>query len=525
MAWEYNQGRWQRDDLRADLVSDGIDAPRKHAFSAPSETARELSYLASVEAVQQAMGKTPEPRNPFVQSASDSDAYSLRPRDWAYQPDSGKWTREVVTALDHRELQSKAEYHHAKPERAAQLSAQAMQMIDNNVAQGPALIAAQYQIAHQRNGWNSFGGEPAAVSTALNPELLQTSDGKHYQRDAQGQWMHEGVAASPHRALELELTHERLQPALQQHAQSLAQMPAWQALTQEQLDRESLSRLYADNHVVPSSERFEAAYAAVLQTREQHGLSPANSSLALTKDMNGHFTTDSAIQHLQYDSASVVRVAATTTREDIVAMHNARNPESNRDSPSAVPVFNPAAPQSDSPSPLSAPLPASQSIPKPGANNNETPEVETLKKTSQLRHPGSAEHPFHSLYSQATAFVNKEDERLGRTPDEKSERLALAATALAADSRMTRIDHMLFSVEDKARGLKAGENVIVVQGGLNDPAHDRAHMKTEVAINMPAEQSLKQMDVIHRQQTEQAQVMAMQRTQANDQNSPVQRIA
>jgi hypothetical protein len=142
----------------------------------------------------------------------------------------------------------------------------------------------------------------------------------------------------------------------------------------------------------------------------------------------------------------------------------------------------------------------------PTLNKDEPP-----NKSTQHSHPNSSEHPFHLLYQQATAHVAKEDERLGRKPDEKSEHLTMSATALAAGNGIRSMDHLLFSVENKERGVKAGENMIVVQGGLYDPAHERAHMKTEVAINTPVEQSLKQLNVVHQQQTQEAQKLAQQR--------------
>jgi Calpain family cysteine protease len=144
----------------------------------------------------------------------------------------------------------------------------------------------------------------------------------------------------------------------------------------------------------------------------------------------------------------------------------------------------------------------------PTQNKNEAPNT-----SAQLGHPSNSAHPFHSVFNQATAHVNKEDEKLGRNPDEKSERLSMSATALAAENGITRIDHMTFNVENKERGLKAGENLIIVQGGFNDPAHERANMKTEVAINTPVEQSIKQLDVIQQRQTQEAQTLALQQTQ------------
>jgi Calpain family cysteine protease len=165
--------------------------------------------------------------------------------------------------------------------------------------------------------------------------------------------------------------------------------------------------------------------------------------------------------------------------------------------------------QQSTPTPEQAtpPQPApSQSAPT--QNKNEAPNT-----SAQLGHPSNSAHPFHSVFNQAIAHVNKEDEKLGRKPDEKSERLSMSATALAAENGITRIDHMTFNVENKERGLKAGENLIIVQGGFNDPAHQRANMKTEVAINTPVEQSLKQLDVIQQRQTQEAQTLALQQTQ------------
>jgi hypothetical protein len=153
------------------------------------------------------------------------------------------------------------------------------------------------------------------------------------------------------------------------------------------------------------------------------------------------------------------------------------------------------------------------------SSGDESPDTTTPNKSSQLNHPSNSDHPFHTLFNQATAHVAKEDEKQGRKPDEKSERLIMATTALAAENGISSIDHMAFSIENKARGVKAGENVILLQGGFNDPAHDRANMKTEVAINMPVEQSLQKLDVAHQRQLQQTQTLALQQTT----DTPIQR--
>jgi hypothetical protein len=155
----------------------------------------------------------------------------------------------------------------------------------------------------------------------------------------------------------------------------------------------------------------------------------------------------------------------------------------------------------------------------PTPNKNETPNT-----SAQFDHPGNSNHPFHSVFNQASALVAKEDEKLGRQPDEQSERFALSATALALNSGLTRIDHMVFGVESKERGIKPGDNVILVQGSLHDPAHERTHMKTAMAINTPVEESLKQLDALQQRQTQEAPNMALQPTQNQTPDANAQRI-
>ncbi|MCE4305065.1 peptidoglycan-binding protein, partial [Xanthomonas hortorum pv. vitians] len=132
-----------------------------------------------------------------------------------------------------------------------------------------------------------FGPVPAAVQTALNPDSLQASDGKQYQRDTQGQWRHDGVAAEGNVPLELNATRERLQPALEQHAQALAQMPARQTPTPQQQDQANTEATYAAYGVAPNAQTAGAIQLAVQKTREANGIDAATSSLALERDATG----------------------------------------------------------------------------------------------------------------------------------------------------------------------------------------------------------------------------------------------
>ncbi|WP_249263225.1 peptidoglycan-binding protein, partial [Xanthomonas axonopodis] len=314
VSWEFNGSQWLRQE-KADLQDDGVDAPQKQAMFALPEKARELNYHASGEATEQALGKV-QPSNPYVQPSSEADAAHLYARDWRHDPASGQWSRMVADEVDRNDRPIWT-VDPASPERNAALDQQAAQVVDANIARGPAAIAATYQAAYQRNGWGDFGPVPAAVQTALNPDSLQASDGKQYQRDTQGQWRHDGVAAEGNVPLELNATRERLQPALEQHAQALAQMPARQTPTPQQQDQANTEATYAAYGVAPNAQTAGAIQLAVQKTREANGIDAATSSLALERDATGQYSVDSPIQHLSRDADGAVRVAATTSTADI----------------------------------------------------------------------------------------------------------------------------------------------------------------------------------------------------------------
>lgn len=314
VSWEFNGSQWLRQE-KADLQNDGVDTQQKQGMFALPEKARELNYHASSEATEQALGKV-QPSNPYVQPSSDADAAHLYARDWRHDPASGQWSRMVADEVDRNDRPIWT-VDPASPERSAALDQQAAQVIDANIARGPAAIAATYQAAYQRNGWDDFGPLPAAVQAALNPDSLQASDGRQYQRDTQGQWRHDGVAAEGNVPLELNATRERLQPALEQHAQAMAQMPARQTPTAQQQDQANTEATYAAYGVAPNAQNAGAIQLAVQRTREANGIDAATSSLALERDATGQYSVDSPIQHLSRDADGVVRVAATTSTDEI----------------------------------------------------------------------------------------------------------------------------------------------------------------------------------------------------------------
>lgn len=102
-----------------------------------------------------------------------------------------------------------------------------------------------------------------------------------------------------------------------------------------------------------------------------------------------------------------------------------------------------------------------------------------------------AEHP---LLRQARAGVERLDAQLGRTPDANSERLAASLACLAREHGLQRIDHVVLSEQNER--VQRGENVFVVQGRVDDPASRVAHMKTEVAVQTPVDESKHRLDAL-----------------------------
>ncbi|QKW56407.1 XVIPCD domain-containing protein [Stenotrophomonas sp. NA06056] len=102
-------------------------------------------------------------------------------------------------------------------------------------------------------------------------------------------------------------------------------------------------------------------------------------------------------------------------------------------------------------------------------------------------------HADYGLLQQVSGHVAGIDAKAGRTPDESSERLTASVMALARQNNLERADHVLLSAQ--TADSPAGRNVFVVQGDMNDPAHLRASMPTDVAVQTPVEQSLQRLEL------------------------------
>ena len=478
--YDFNGKQWIREDLRADFRDDGVQRLRQQDFAAPYEIERELNAKASAEAVKQAIGTT-DPRDPFEQPSNVSDAPSTRPSPWRYEAQSGEWARarfEEIDPTDPR-LPDREVREVATAERAAELNRQALGVIDRNIVEGPAVLAAQYQVGAKRSGFGDFGSEPEAVATALNPNTLEASNGRQYLRDAEGQWSHDGTPATGNRALELDATRERLTPVLARHQQQLADTKSYEAPTPEQRDRAQLRLAYTNEGWNPSPEQFEASYLAVKRTRQMSDATAENTGLVLEKDANGQTSLSSPILHTRQGSNNEVQVAAKTYPDEIeVALSDVRARGLAKGATAeAAPVHRieqatteqrdmreqvqreanrAGLSQDETQAAVRVAVPA---ISGPGDRNSKSEELDRVpqeeakpERTGAMLLDNPA-HQNHVMFATLLGAVNERDKQLGREPDEISRQLAGGLVEKARERGLDTIGAAKFTPDGTKVGM------------------------------------------------------------------------
>nr|WP_304945361.1 XVIPCD domain-containing protein [Xanthomonas euvesicatoria] len=130
---------------------------------------------------------------------------------------------------------------------------------------------------------------------------------------------------------------------------------------------------------------------------------------------------------------------------------------------------------------------------------------------SPAQTPSQPGHPDHALYQQIKGGVTQLDALHGREWDASSQRMTASLLALAKEEGLSRVDHVVLN--NPTPQLAAGERVFVVQGALNDPAHQRAHMSTMDAVQTPETQSFDRLQAIN-----QTQARAREQQQALEQS-------
>lgn len=105
------------------------------------------------------------------------------------------------------------------------------------------------------------------------------------------------------------------------------------------------------------------------------------------------------------------------------------------------------------------------------------------------------------------------DAKHGRSFDAVSERMTASLLVLAKANDLDRVDHVVLSNTTADKG--AGHTVFVVQGALDNPAHQRAAMPTEQAVQTSVEESMEHLDVVSREQHQRVQAQQLEQ-QAHD---------
>lgn len=487
-TWTYDpdhpdQG-WQR-PAPIDNSNDGIDNPTRGLLRAPPALANQLNYQATSESVKLVLGSPPSQQDPFTQPANVSDPQSWYPAQWTRTADGQQWQREVITAV--YELgQRETRIDVASPERAAELDQAAAQVVLHNAANSRPVIAARYEAAYAQNGWASYGSIPEAVQQARTDlDALAASDDNRYQRQADGRWVSEGViydsTASGNLRAELDATRDVVEATLPPpHA---IQKPS--PMTADERMRDTLQGAYANAGVVLSAEQLAASAVAVQATQTAQGLGPVTTALQLQRNANGGYDVDSPIANLRLAAdGKTYTIAAVTTTEDIHRTQG-RASSTGIDNPQQAAGATTEQPMEQSHA--GAPMPPRQ---------EPTP---SQAMTAMQADP---------LYRQIRDGVAALDARYGREFDETSERMTASLMVLAKGNGLKQVDHVLLSNATSEQPV--AHNVFLVQGRLDDPAHLRAFMPTEQAVQTPVAASAQKYEAVSREVEQQSHATQLQ---------------
>jgi len=332
VTWQFDGRNWQRQAVM-DSTGDGLGNPAERSVGASYEKARELGAYAHVKAVELALGKAPPPQDPFSIPAKDGEA-RLDNSNWHRDAQTEQWTRQVKIGVSGANDRGVYETQTASPERANELNREAVQRIENNIANGKAAIAASYLETYAATRASDFVPlVPEAVEQArARPDAIQGSDNQLYQRDEAGQRHHAGQIAQGNMALELELTRTIQQPSLDQFNQTIAALDARPLPSAAEVNQNELRHSYYAAGVALTPAWEQAIALATARTREQHGITgPTLQELGPVAE--GNAGASWPITHYQVGQDGVARAVATTSTQELQAAWNEVRARANEQAP------------------------------------------------------------------------------------------------------------------------------------------------------------------------------------------------
>ncbi|MCI1075845.1 hypothetical protein MOQ07_17255 [Stenotrophomonas maltophilia] len=332
VTWQFDGRNWQRQAVM-DSAGDGLGNPTERSVGASYEKARELGAYAHVKAVELALGKAPPPQDPFSIPAKDGEGRLDNP-NWHRDAQTEQWTRQVKIGVSGANDRGVYETQTASPERANELNREAVQRIENNIANGKAAIAASYLETYVATRASDFVPlVPEAVEQArARPDAIHGSDNQLYQRDEAGQWHHAGQIAQGNMALELELTRTIQQPSLDQFNQTIAALDARPLPSAAEVNQNELRHSYYAAGVALTPAWEQAIALATARTREQHGITgPTLQELGPVAE--GNAGASRPITHYQVGQDGVARAVATTSTQELQAAWNEVRARTNEQAP------------------------------------------------------------------------------------------------------------------------------------------------------------------------------------------------
>ncbi len=318
VTWQFNGLNWQR-QATMDSAGDGLGNPAERSVGASYEKARELGAYSNVTAVELALGKAPPPQDPFSIPAREGEGRLDNP-NWHRDAQTEQWTRQVKVGVSGVNDRGVYETQTASPERANELNREAVQRIENNIANGKAAIAASYLETRAATRASDFVPlVPEVVEQACaRSDAVLGSDNQLYQRDEAGQWTLAGQTAQGNLALELELTRTIQQPSLERFNETIAALEARPLPSAAEMNQNELRHSYYAAGIALTPVWEQAIELATTRTREQHGITGPTMQ-ELGPSVAGNAGESRPITHYQVGQDGVARAVATTTTVELQA--------------------------------------------------------------------------------------------------------------------------------------------------------------------------------------------------------------
>lgn len=315
-------------------------------LTADAELTQQLNYQASSLAVGLRMREPDQPINPFSIAGDATDTPSALPRSWERSPETGEWRREVVhQVLEHGIKNTTVEV--ADAAKAAHLDETAQGIMAFNAARSSAAFAKQYEQVYTTQGWSQYGEIPEEVVFARNhPDHVLASDGRTYQRQHDGEWLHDGwiydSLAEGNIRDELNGTYPQIRAIQQQEAPTPGSHERRiEALTANERDAYDQATQEANRLGVAAPQAQQLAAAAVAEVRGEHA--------------DERLTPQAVV-----DAHAEERAAQAPSAPPLVQEHRTPAPAAPTPSVRAEPAQEPARPEGPRPEPTAAKAPPTQ---------------------------------------------------------------------------------------------------------------------------------------------------------------------